>query len=168
MKNNLDELVRLVKWVKKEQLDGITFQPIAAAEFFGGKKKYKDDWYLKSDLWPEKNDVFTLIDKLEDLKKAGYPIANSRNDFRRFRSYFENPIKFANKENCESELSSVVITKDGKMKMCPALTEDFGSFLEDDLDKMWKSMAANRARKHVYGCKSQCKILANNKEDFYF
>jgi len=168
MKDNLNDLLEIVEWVKKERIDGITFQPIAANEFFGGNKDYEKRWYESSELWPDKKKVMKFLDKLEELRKNGYRIMNSNNDFRRFRLYFKDPEEFASTETCESELKSMVITEEGRVKICPGLKEDFGSVINGNLGKMWKSWVAWKARQHVYTCKSQCKILANNKEDFYF
>ena len=168
MKENLDDLIKIIDWVNDEKLDGITFQPIAANEFFGGDKAYVDNWFKSSNLWPNFDEVLSFIDYLENKKRLGYPIINSENDFRRFKKYFKDPINFASTETCESELKSMVITENGDVKICPGLNENFGNILTDDLDKMWHSLVAWKARIHVYSCKSQCKILANTKEDFYF
>lgn len=167
MRDNLSELVELIKWVKKENLDGITFQPIASTEFFGRdiSQKY---WYKTSPLWPNLREVLNFIDKIEMMQNQGFPIKNTKRDFERFRLYFNNPVLFGETESCEQELKTMLITHDGYVKMCPNTYEAFGNILKDDLDKIWNSPQAEKARKHIYDCKSQCKILATNKEDFYF
>lgn len=167
MKNNTDELIDLIKWVKREQLDGITFQPIASTEFFAGDPAGKF-WFKKSPLWPTFDQALKFVDKLEKMKKSGFPIQNSQNDFKRFRGYFTDPVKFSQTETCEAELNSILITHDGYVKMCPSGPEYFGHILKDNLDVIWNSAAASKARKHVYECQTQAKILAINKEDFYF
>jgi hypothetical protein len=52
--------------------------------------------------------------------------------------------------------------------MCPNRIETLGNILKNDLDEVWRSSAANEARKHVNTCKSETKILATSKTDFYF
>lgn len=168
MKDNLDDLIDIVKWVKKEKIDAVTFQPLAATEFFGEEQEYDKFWFQKSELWPEFDRVIEFINKLRQMKQEGYPIGNTENDFMKFELYFKNPEDFALGASCEQELKTMSITDDGKVKMCPGSQEDFGSILTDDLTQMWQSSAARRARQHVYDCTSQCKILAFNSEDFYF
>ncbi|MFA5894619.1 MAG: radical SAM protein [Candidatus Shapirobacteria bacterium] len=168
MKENLKDLIDIVKWVKRKKIDSVTFQPLAATEFFGSEKPYDKYWFKDSELWPDYDEVIKFIDKLEEMKAEGYPIGNSDSDFKKFRRYFKNPEEFALSESCEQELSTMSITDNGKIKMCPGSEEDFGSALDGDLTKMWRGDAARRARQHVFECTSQCKILAYNKEDFYF
>ncbi|MFO0565756.1 MAG: radical SAM protein [Polyangiaceae bacterium] len=168
MRDNYDELLRLSDWCKAEGIEGHTFQPIATKEFFKGKEDQGDHWFLTSDLWPDPKRTLELVDELERRKHAGYPIQNSEADFASWRTYFRDPTEFARSASCEGELKSLLVTETGHVKMCPSTRENFGSILEDDLDRMWSSPAAGRARAHVYECDSQCKILANNKDDFYF
>lgn len=168
MKDNLDDLESLVKWVKTERIDGITFQPIASPDIFAGDGLLGREWFKTSKLWPNTTDVLSHIDTLEKLKGCGFPIQNSKSDFARFRRYFKNPLRFYDEENCESELHSLVITSNGDIKMCPNRIETLGNILKNDLDEVWRSSAANEARKHVNTCKSETKILATSKTDFYF
>jgi len=168
MRDNLDSLLRLLDRVERDALEGHTFQPIASTTFFQGVRDDGPRWFERSELWPRTAEVLEFVDELERRKLAGAPIQNGADDFRRFRDYFRDPVGFAHRESCENELSSILVTHDGKVKMCPNLRESFGHVLRDELDDMWISDASERAREHVLECDSQCKILANNKEDFYF
>lgn len=168
MKSNIHELVKLIKWVKKYKIDGITFQPIATTDFFAGSGSDGPYWYKTSPLWPDTTEVLTFVDTVEKMQQQGYPIKNSKKDFEHFRMYFRDPVSFGKAEPCIGELKSMMVTHDGFMRMCPESHENFGHVLRQDLDTMWSSQQAFRARKHIYECESQCKILANNKEDFYF
>lgn len=168
MRDNLEELPKLVKWVKKEKIDGITFQPIANPDMFGGSGKKGDLWFKNSQLWPDTKLVLSILDQLKKMRECGYPIKNSDKDFEKFRKYFISPLTFAQGPPNKGELESISITHDGLIKMCPSVHENFGSIFKDDLDEMWHSKIADKARDHIMSCKSQCKILANNKEDFYF
>lgn len=168
MANNLEELVKLIKWSKKNKIDGITFQPIANPDMFGVGEKLGDKWFKNSTLWPDEKKVFNFIKKIKTMQKNGYPIKNSDNDLEKFKRYFKDPISFGIKEDNSGEYTSMTITDNGHIKMCPAETQTFGNILNEDLDKMWNSKKADSAKKHIKNCRSQCKILANNKEDFYF
>lgn len=168
MKDNLDDLVKLTRWAKKMKVDGITFQPIASTDFFSGDGTAGPYWFKNSPLWPKLDDVLRFVGTLKEMKRLGYPIKNSEKDFASFRSYFSDPVAFGKAEACMGELKSMLVTHDGFVKMCPESYESFGHILRSNLDQMWHSQQANRARKHIYECESQCKILANNKEDFYF
>lgn len=168
MRGNLDSVLRLGEWVAEVGLDGHTIQPIASTTFFQGLDDAGPRWFENSPLWPDTDDALRFVDELERRKEAGAPIQSSAEDFRKWRSYFRDPVAFGKLESCESELDSMLVTHDGRVKMCPNTRESFGSILRDDLDTMWSSGAAQRAREHVYECDSQCKILANNKDDFFF
>lgn len=168
MRGNHDELLRLSDWCKEQGIEGHTFQPIATTDFFQGREHQGDHWFQKSELWPDPKQTLALVDELEARRAAGYPIKNGDADFAAWRTYFRDPTELAKTASCEGELKTLLVTETGDVKMCPNTPEAFGSILEDDLDWMWSSPAAGRARAHVYECDSQCKILANNKEDFYF
>ncbi|MBK7579792.1 MAG: radical SAM protein [Myxococcales bacterium] len=168
MRGNHDELLRLSDWCRDNQIEGHTFQPIATTDFFQGKEHQGDHWFQKSELWPDPKETLALVDELERRRAQGYPIKNTEADFDAWRTYFRDPTELAKEASCEGELKTLLVTETGQVKMCPNTPEDFGSILKHDLDWLWSSPAASRARKHVYECDSQCKILANNKEDFYF
>jgi len=168
MRDNLDDLLRLTDWVREEGLEGHTFQPIATKDFFMAIESQGPRWFETSPHWPDTDRALAFVDALEERKAAGWPIRNSAEDFAHWRSYFRDPLTFQNAGSCENELSTVIVLHDGKVKMCPNTSETFGSILKDGLDEMWGSPAADRARQHVHECASQCKILACNKEDFYF
>ncbi len=91
------------------------------------------------------------------MKKKGYPIQNSDNDFVRFKEYFSNPINFGNNNVCTGSLKTMVITPKGKMRVC--MSEDLGDILIMDLNKTWFSPKAKEARGKISCCGSQCKIL---------
>ncbi|MEZ4223113.1 MAG: radical SAM protein [Polyangiaceae bacterium] len=168
MRDNLDGLLQLSDWVREEGIQGHSFQPVATTDFFMGERPQGDRWFEQSALFPEPAAALAFVEELQRRKASGYPIQNSDNDFRQWRAYFEDPVAFGSLESCESELKTLLVTHTGHVKMCPNTRESFGHVLRDDLDDMWVGRAAGRAREHVYECKSQCKILANTKEDFYF
>lgn len=168
MSNNLKELIKLIKWSKQNKIDGITFQPIANPDLFGGSGKLGERWFETSPLWPNQKEVIGFIEEIEKMQKKGYPIKNSTSDMKKFKRYFKNPILFGIKEDNSGEYTSITITDDGHIKMCPAETQTLGDVLNEDLEQMWNSHKAHKARIHIKNCKSQCKILANNKNDFYF
>jgi MoaA/NifB/PqqE/SkfB family radical SAM enzyme len=168
MKQNLDELLKLSDWCRDQGIEGHTFQPIATTDFFQGTSQQGDYWFRDSSLWPEPEQALAFVDEVEKRKADGYPIQNSTNDFAKWRQYFRDPVGFGRANDCGSELETMLVTHEGDVKMCPNTREAFGNILKDDLDVMWRSPAAGRARSHVFECDSQCKILANTKEDFYF
>ncbi len=168
MRDNLDGLLQLSDWVKNEGIEGHSFQPVASTDFFMGERPQGDRWFEKSPLFPVPDAAMEFVAELEGRKAAGYPIQNSDNDFRQWRAYFRDPVAFGKLESCESELKTLLVTEQGQVKMCPNTWESFGHILRQDLHKMWTGAAAGRARDHVYECASQCKILANTKDDFYF
>lgn len=163
MGDNLDELVKLVYWVKKNKLNGITFQPIANPQFFGQSNKgYNEKWFKKSKLWPSDIKINMFLKKIIKLKKEGYPIKNTLKDIERFKRYFKDPIKYGINEDNSQEYKSLILMENGSLKLCPADRIILGNVYKDRLDKIWKSEKIQEARIHIKNCKSQCKILANN------
>lgn len=166
MNDNLNEIVPLIELSKKLNVNGITFQPIASSEYFSSTDERGEKWYQKNKNWPETKKINNLIDQLILMKKNGYPIQNSDTDFANFKEYFLNPINFGNNNVCTGSLKTMVITPKGKMRVC--MSEDLGDVLTADLNKTWFSSEAREAKGKISCCKSQCKILACNKDDFYF
>ena len=166
MNDNLNELRPMIKWAKSVGVEGITFQPLASTEYFSGKSINGGKWYESNPQWPDKKKVMKLIDDMEKMKAQGYPLQNSEADFKRFREYFDDPIKFGDNNVCTGSLKALVITPKGHVKVC--MSGSLGNILTDDLDKIWHSVKTIKAKRVISSCKAQCKILACNKDDFYF
>jgi MoaA/NifB/PqqE/SkfB family radical SAM enzyme len=166
MKDNLDELREMIKWAKKMGVEGITFQPLASMEYFSGKSKNGGKWYLDNPQWPETAEVLKLVDDMEKMKADGYPLQNSEADFARFRQYFKDPVKFGTNNVCIGSLKTLVITPKGQAKVC--MSKTLGDLLSGDIEKIWNSWQSQMARWKISQCEAQCKILACNKDDFYF
>ena len=166
MKGNLGEIRGMIKWSKKIKIDGITFQPIASKEFFSSKSEHGGRWYINSPMWPAYKDVISLIDYMEEMKKEGYPLQNSKGDFIRFRQYFKDPTKFGKMNICVGSLETLVISPKGLASVC--MSEPLGNILTDDLNQIWFSQQSEKAKRRISKCGAQCKILACNKDDFYF
>lgn len=166
MNSNLDELIPMIKWAKKVGVEGITFQPLASTEYFSGVSKNGGEWYLNNPEWPDKVKALQLVEEMQQMKRKGYPLQNSAEDFSRFSQYFENPIKFGEDNICTGSLKAMVISPKGQAKVC--MSHSLGNILTDDLNKIWYSVKTIKAKRVISTCKAQCKILACNKDDFYF
>lgn len=166
MNDNLDELRPMIRWAKGVGVEGITFQPLASTEYFSGKSKNGGKWYIDNPNWPDKEKVMELIDDMEKMKVGGYPLQNSAADFARFRQYFKDPIKFGDNNVCTGSLKAMVINPKGQAKVC--MSTGLGNLLTDNLDDIWFSTQSEKAKRKISKCQAQCKILACNKDDFYF
>lgn len=166
MKDNLEELREMIKWAKSVGVEGITFQPLASMEYFSGKSKNGGRWYVDNPQWPETDRVLKLVDDMEEMKKNGYPLQNSEADFARFRQYFKDPVKFGSTNVCVGSLKTLVITPKGQAKVC--MSKNLGDLLTGDIQAIWNSLGSHVARWKISQCEAQCKILACNKDDFYF
>jgi MoaA/NifB/PqqE/SkfB family radical SAM enzyme len=163
MANNLDELIKLTYWIKKNRLDGITFQPIANPQFFGkNEKEYNEEWFKKSKLWPNNKKINLFLEQITQLKKEGYPIKNTLKDIDRFKRYFKDPIEYGIQEDNSQEYKSLILMQNGDLKLCPTDNLILGNVYNNKLKKIWNPEKVQKARKHIKMCKSQCKILANN------
>ncbi len=188
MRQNLEQLPRLVRFVEERGLDGITFQPIAPPRLFGEHRAYDTlsrlpgiaaldrlaetlrqrdrRWYRRNPFWPEPGAAAAVIEELIAMQQAGAPVQNSEADLRRFIDYFRDPLALLRTCTCTA-CAAVTITAQGEIKHC-ASESSLGTTGSDDLAAAFASDAAKAVRARIRDCKRSCKILSLNKEDFYF
>lgn len=158
MKQNLDELKDLVRWVKNEALDAIFFQ--ALWQIFNDK--YKPLWFKSSTLWPGKvKKIGKIMESLRQMKKEGYPVGNTKSDFQRYKLYFANSLKFGEKYPCLIGVNNFNIDISGEVRLCfnfPSV----GNILKEDPSAIWNGGEAQLQRLKIANCKRGCKILLCN------
>jgi MoaA/NifB/PqqE/SkfB family radical SAM enzyme len=152
MGNNMDELVDIVKFVEKENLDAVSFNPLGPPHDSGGDLL----WYKKSELWPQKNDLNKLdnvLDELILLKKKGARILNSVDQFIEMKAYFRNPSVPRN-DNCIVGVTNWLMSCDGKIHQCFHLPS-IGNYKEPS-KMVWNSEKAKIVRKEIKNCTHEC------------
>lgn len=122
--NNLEELAAIARFSKENGLD-VLYQPIE--QNYG--EEPNADWYKDSSLWIR--DVVKLkeeISQLLHLKRHGYPILNSADDFATIIRYFESPDELmaavqahdtkSSTDTCRHAVTNFVISSNGDVRMC--------------------------------------------------
>lgn len=152
MGNNMDELVDTVKFVEKEGLDGVSFNPLGPPHDSGGDPL----WYKKSELWPPKDDLSKLDDVLDELammKKKGARILNSVDQFIEMKKYFRDPSRPRN-DNCMVGVTNFLMSCDGNIHQCFHLPS-IGNYKEP-VKMVWNSEKAKIVRKKIKNCTHEC------------
>jgi len=165
MKQNLGELVDLVKLTKKEKIEAIRFQALESKYLFGDKK-YNSRWFKKDKLWPkDKKKLFLAIDNLISLKKKGYPIKNTIKELNDLKDYYQNPFEIAKKYKfCFTGVRNFSIDEYGKVKLCFGM-KPVGDLLKQRPKDIWYSPEAENLRKVIRHCQRSCRILPCNKKE---
>lgn len=148
-KHNVFELNTLAEFVKKNNLNSITFSPMVFKNF--ERKEF-------TSLWPGKAELEYSINSLIDLKRKGYPILNSIKHLNLIKDYYD--YKTLNAQ-C-SFLSSIVINTSGDMVLC---SEKIGNIFKLHPKLIWDSLGTKELIKNLYDCKKSCMVMACNSND---
>lgn len=163
---NLDELVKMVKWVNADEgLWRIFFlacvQPFCAVP--------DNQWHKKEEgyyLWPrDLEKVHCTIDVLINLKREGYKIDNPVSQLRLFKGYFQNPYGFiktaaARKGNCPRGDAALEITPTGEVSLCFYMGF-IGNVRRDNIKDLWHSPEVFEIRNAINTCQRECDLAVN-------
>ncbi|MBN1262734.1 MAG: radical SAM protein [Candidatus Pacebacteria bacterium] len=162
MEKNLEDLAELVFLTRRLGLNGINFQPLQSKYSFGFQK-YSSVWYRRHPLWPKNSpEVNRVIDRLIELKKAGWPIYNPLWELKRFKAYFYNPNCF-NNEPCLVGLSNLSVDIGGEVRLCFSLPP-IGNILREGPAAIWRGKEAAKRREQIRKCTKNCRILLCNRK----
>jgi MoaA/NifB/PqqE/SkfB family radical SAM enzyme len=158
---NYTQVVDLVKWVKDVKfLSGVYCQVIAKPFFVPlDNNWHKSDSY--SFLWPKDGiKMRSILDELIALKNAGYHLHKSPLQLQVYKTYFEDPTKRARKATCY--LGDYVINTDpcGNISLC-CFMDPIGNIKKDDINTLWFSDEASRARDKMHNCSMNCNNMVN-------
>jgi len=151
---NLKELIDLVKWVEKENITAVSFEPLA--ENLGSSQKDLH-WFESNPLWPkEPKLVQDVLDELVMMKKKGSPILNPFSHFQLMKEYFMNPL-LPPKRICPTGVRNIGITYNGNVEQCYLITKTpIGNALKEPFKKIWQSKYARKHRSAIRSCKLPC------------
>lgn len=158
IRQNIDEILKLVRWVDEQPINGIIFQAVASPN----TADYDKYWYKNEfkHLWPEDIEkVVRVIDKLIEMKKNGSKIVNSFNQLECFKNYFIDPESSIEKLHCEID-RALKIDASGDIKMCD-FSVPVGNVSVTPLLQILTSSLAEQERAKAYQCKSPCHLLVN-------
>lgn len=146
---NLDEIVELVEWVDKNDLDGILFQPLVpAADEEAG-------WYNRSKLWiKDYQKLDYVLDQLVAMKMKGARIINPSEQFELMKTYFRNP-DLSYGIDCMVGVTNIGVSPVGDVYLCFKMPP-IGNVKKMSLEKIWNSGKAKEARKAIKQCQLSC------------
>jgi hypothetical protein len=122
-----------------------------------------DDWQSKEEfsfLWPSPAEVDLVIDKIIEMKKSGYPIANPVNHFELFRSYFHNPHERKMGQICRLGDYVLSIDPGGDARIC-CFMKPVGNINRDSLVNVLNSKEIDELRQKMRNCNRTCNTLIN-------
>jgi hypothetical protein len=163
MKNNMDQLLPLVRFVMEHKLHGIMFQTYmddAVHHPFQGKyQKFRDiEWYKTNKyLIDNCNRLDKIIDTLLHQQLQGVNILNPPHQLRAMKAYYRNPIQY-DKIPCVAGTTGFIVDAYGNVRICFGLPP-LGNILYQDPLKIWKSTKAMHIRKQVNICQRSCRIM---------
>ncbi len=174
MPENLDEVIPLVEFITLHKLNGIMFQLIddvdsfhAYSELAGmNTSKYKMPEILYKMYVSMGEKAIPLMDRLIEMKKAGYSIYNSYEQLEAFKVFFKNPHEILKSINCDVGSTNIAIDPYGDVRLCFNM-EPVGSVKTQTPAEIWESIKSEKCRKLTKSCKMYCRMLnCNFKQDF--
>ena len=156
---NLGSLVPLVEFVEENGLDGIMFQPLEAV--FGRREDFGDDWFRRTDLWPDDPALAgAAVAQLAELKAAGAPIMNPSGHIAAWAPYFRDPLAGATGQiegtgTCTIGHSHLYLNFNGDIHLC----WDFppiGNIASALASQQWISAGAEDVRRDIAECTKPC------------
>jgi len=158
---NINEIVDTVEFVARDpRFDCISFMAVTTPFF----ASLDSDWRFSEEfsfLWPkEKAEIDLVMDKIIDMKKSGYPIANPVPHLELFRSYFHDYTKRNNSTKCS--LGDYVISVDpqGDVRLC-CFMPPVANIAKDSLNEVFDSQKTDELRQKMKSCQSLCNTLVN-------
>jgi MoaA/NifB/PqqE/SkfB family radical SAM enzyme len=160
MKPNQDEIIELIKYVKKIGTH-INFQAISQPFNTPLKKNWFKDKKFNS-LWPD-NNIYSLIDKIILLKEKNYPIGNNIDQLNLFKEYFKNPnIRLGGV--CKVPNLGIEIDSVGNLRVCPYMNP-VDNIKNTDLEQVLSDKKFFDTIKNMYKCDKNCMQMVNCSYD---
>ncbi len=143
MRHNLSDLTNVARFAAEHDLE-VLYQPI--------EQNYNtpDDaeWYLHSDNWPDDPDAaVAAVGELLELKRKGYPIANTVEQLEVMVPYFRDPAAWTvatrahaaheRRFHC-SALELIQVQSNGDVRVC-ATAPPIGNIKERSLPDIWRA-----------------------------
>ncbi len=171
MKENLHEIIPMVKWVQDWGLNGVIFQPLDPAPVMNPVKPDDVTDALDFDAWiktydegqardfPELNRV---VDELITMQKAGAPIMNEGDALEKIRTHIQKPKTRAG-GRCPVGVQNFMILPNGDVHTCcDTMTyPPVGNLLETPAKALWHGDKANEIRQITRNCKRTCLFFSH-------
>lgn len=167
MRENINDLVGLVEFVKSEGLDGINFQPLMEAGTFpvydkdGQSGKYSEG-KLYYEIGKNTGDIDNVFEHLINMKGKGYPINNSVKHLKYMSKYLRKPADPGILSiPCKIGSKNFFIDPFGNVRIC-VIMEPIGNITKDTPQKIWNSEKAQEQSKIIRKCQKAWRLLNYN------
>jgi AdoMet-dependent heme synthase len=177
VRENIGELVDMVKWTKATGLYGIHFQPIMPASLLptydkDGQfkqvtvgKPYKN--LLKREEVIDDKGVDAVFERLAAMAEEGYPIISSVGHLKEMGKYLKSPTNPELLEKvCQVGVKNFNIDPFGNVRLC-SIMEVVGN-MKDSPDQIWHSVNASNQRENIRTCEKFCRIMYCNHKELDF
>lgn len=166
---NCDEAVDLVKWVRDEGIDSISFQPLESPASF-------HSYHLTQSISTEEVSygrhkdstvdalrrvrLAEVIDQLIAYKQRGYPIGNSLKYLEWMKVYSRNP-KEVLRLKCRVGTSNLSVDPYGNVRLCFNM-EPIGNIRFGAPEQLYNNRNSREQRRLIRKCGLTCRILTCN------
>jgi|GEM_PF-710770 len=162
LKENLEDIRRLVELAREHP--GITHIHFQALSNLG---PYDPNWYEKSPLWPEPQEVLPLLDFLikdqqQEMKSGKKPvnISNPSEQLVAMKEYFQNP-GAGNDSVCTIDSTGYTLDAHGNLYYCP-FKKPIGNILEVPLHKLMEEPLRGPRIQEIRECQNlTCHLRTN-------
>ncbi len=154
---NLDELTKMVDFVRDNGLYTVNFQPLYAN--FG--RPFDPRWYETSPYFPQDIDKLdAILDRLAEIRTTEWLVGNTVNQLRMMKVYFRNP-NADDQVVCKAGDDDIAFDPYGNLKMCFWL-DPVGNIREEGPKSAYWSQEGRERRQQVRTCTRNCNLLNCN------
>lgn len=158
MAENSHELVDLVKFAKERKY-GISLQPLFPT--FATRAHLDKWWFKKNESWPRAEQINPQIDRLINMKKAGYPIHNSYKHLTAMKDYFQDPNRNLPPGSCTAGTEHLQLNKSGMIYFCSKY-KNIADLNKPDFEREMASLRVRSIRQEIRHCRNYCGLLGCN------
>lgn len=156
---NMEEVIGVAEWVNNHpRIKWIYFMAAMQPNNTLPEPKWQKKEF--SYLWPKDTaKISAALNRLIEMKKAGYKINNQICQMEAFLKYFNYPDRFVKNTSCNLD-RAVHISSVGDIYICYDWGR-LGNIMNDDLAVAWHSEQADKIREDIKHCKKNCHHLIN-------
>lgn len=166
---NLEEIIPLAEFTKKNGLTGIMFQIIDDVDAFHSfyeHKCYDTEHYRMPDALKNQYQKMSvrggeIISQLMELKKEGYVIYNTFEQLEAMRTFLKDPDRIVRKIPCDVADTGMGIDPYGEVRLCFNMSP-VGNVKDEKMEEIWKGSNACSCRAATKNCKMYCRLLNCN------
>lgn len=169
MPENLEEIIPLAEFTKRNNINGIMFQLMDDKESFHGynvqsgcnTQGYKMPEELRKRYKAMSKRAIEVTDRLIEMKKSGYSIYNSYEQLDAFKIFFNNPDDILTQIKCDVGSVNYAVDPYGNVRLCFNM-EPAGNVKENKPEEIWVNAKSQKCRELTKTCRMYCRMLNCN------